>query len=223
MKISCIVPAYNEAGRIAHVIQSIRGHDLIDEIIVVNDGSTDDTQQVLEHETGITLIRHPVNQGKTAAVVTGLQTARNDLVIMLDADLIGLEHKNITALAMPVIEGRADMTLSMRKNSMGIYKWLGIDFVSGERVFDKHLIGDLEQLRHISGYGLEVFLNNIVVNHHLRLKVVDWPNVAITLKQQKLGWWRGTIADMRMIRQVVSVSGTWQTLRQIFRMRRLMV
>lgn len=205
------------------VIQAVRGHELVDEIIVINDGSSDNTQAVLERETGIVLVSHANNQGKTAAIATGLQRSRNEVVMMLDADLVGLNHQNISDLILPVTTGRADMTLSMRKNSMGIYKFFGIDFVSGERVFHKKIIGNLDQLSHVSGYGLESFLNAIVVNNGLKLKVVDWKNVAITLKQEKLGWWRGTWADIRMIKQVVSVTGPWSTLRQIFQMRNLRI
>jgi glycosyltransferase involved in cell wall biosynthesis len=223
MKISCIIPAYNEEKRVASVIRSIRGHELVDEIIVVNDGSTDNTKQVLENEAGIRLVSYDINQGKSSAVMHGLQQARNDIVMMIDADLVGMTYQNITDLAAPVINDQADMTITMRGNSLGIYKALGIDFVSGERVFHKKIIGDLNALHSLNGYGLEAFLNNIVIRDRLRLKVVHWNNVHLVLKQEKLGWWKGTKGDMRMIGQIISTVGLVEIISQLFKMRKVMM
>ena len=127
MKISCIVPAYNEAKRISNVIHILVDHPLIDEVIVVNDASTDSTQKIIEKISGITLINHEVNRGKTQAVMTGVKKSKNNLIVLIDSDLIGLSKEAITNLILPVVNNKSDMTISLRKNALSIYKMMGID------------------------------------------------------------------------------------------------
>jgi len=115
MKISCIVPAYNEAKRISNVLEILTQHELIDEVIVVNDASTDDIGEVLKDISGIILINHEINKGKTQSVLTGVHHARNDLVMLIDADLIGLSQEAITNLILPVTQGIAEITISLRQ------------------------------------------------------------------------------------------------------------
>lgn len=223
MKISCIIPAYNEEERVEIVIRAIVGHELVDEVIVVNDASTDGTNNILEKEIGIKLITHEKNQGKSVAVMHGLQQASNDIVMLIDADLVGLDQQSIRDLILPVMEDQADMTMSLRKNSLGIYKFLGLDFVSGERVFNKNIIGNLEKLGELSGYELEVFLNNILIKNKLRLKVVYWNRVSITLKQKKIGWRQGVKGDFYMIKEIISSIGLGGIIGQVIKMLKLKV
>ena len=223
MKVTCIIPAYNEGPRVGVVVRAVVGHPLVDEVIVINDCSTDNTLEVLKQEQGIHLINHEHNQGKTAAVLHGLEIARNDLILMLDADLVGLDEASITSLIAPVLEGKADMTLSIRSNSLDFYKWIGLDFVSGERVFHKSILGDLSGLRNLKGYGLEVYLNSIVLAKKLRLKIVYLAHVSLTFKAKKIGWWAGLKGEVGMVGQVVSTVGLVQIVKQLIQMRRLRV
>src|SRR5258708_2170024 len=106
--ISCIIPAYNETGRIDKVIQAALNNQYIGQVIVINDGSSDQTESVLKNIQGIELITYEKNRGKSHAVMLGLKAAQNDLVLMLDADLVGLEQKDLDALIEPIISGKAD-------------------------------------------------------------------------------------------------------------------
>ncbi len=70
---------------------------------------------------------------------------------MIDSDLIGLNTKHIRALIAPARDGSADVTLSLRENSLGLYKFFGTDFVSGERVVPREIFSD--EVYYTSGPG----------------------------------------------------------------------
>ena len=85
MKISVVLPAKNEAGAIGETILSIFQLNKVNEIIVVNDGSTDDTAQIAE-QAGAKVIHHPYSKGNGAAIKTGARNATGDIIIFMDAD-----------------------------------------------------------------------------------------------------------------------------------------
>jgi glycosyltransferase involved in cell wall biosynthesis len=220
-KISCIIPAYNEASRISDVIDMVICHPLIEEVIVINDGSTDTTQTVLEQKASIQLINHPQNMGKTQAVLTGLKKAKNPYVMLIDADLIGLTGNALTDLIRPVLDGRADISISLRNNSLSLYKILGLDFVSGERVFKKELLlskqTDLEAL---PGFGLEVFINEQIILHNLQIHISHWESVISPRKSAKLNFLLGSLQDIKMINQILHTISPQRCAFQIFHMRK---
>ncbi len=222
-KVSCIIPVYNEGPRVGAVIDTARNHPLIEEIIVINDGSTDNSKAILEKHPGIHFISYDKNHGKTFAVMTGIKQAKRNLLMLLDSDLTGLTPENLTDLITPVIHGRADMTISLRKNSLLVYKLMGLDYVSGERVFDRSIIGDLEALAHMPGFGLETYLNQQMIEKKLRLKVIKWPQVISLRKAKKAGWWEGTKADIGMVFQILSMVSVSGALKQMWDMRKLRV
>ena len=112
MKLSCIICAYNEAPRIGAVLTAATGHSLVDEVIVVDDASTDDTAKVVKRFPAVTLISLPKNIGKSHAMVHGLRVSRGDTIMLLDADLANITEHDISALASPVLEDRADVSIS---------------------------------------------------------------------------------------------------------------
>jgi glycosyltransferase involved in cell wall biosynthesis len=84
--VSIVIPAYNEAPVIGHVLDDIMALPLEAEIIVVDDGSTDETAEVVRARSGVSVISHPYNIGNGAAVKTGIRAAHGDVIVLMDGD-----------------------------------------------------------------------------------------------------------------------------------------
>lgn len=206
-RISCIICAFNEAPRIAAVLAVASAHPLLHEVIVVDDGSTDNTAEIVKGFASIRLISYEENRGKSFAMATGVAAAKCDLLMLLDADLSGLVAEDITALAIPVLSGVTDVSLSLRQNSLLIFRAIGLDFVSGERVIRKELLSEaLEEIYGLPRFGIEVFLNRKIVARRLSISVAHWPRVTQSRKTEKLGYWKGIRAEWRMIVDLLQVT-----------------
>jgi glycosyltransferase involved in cell wall biosynthesis len=224
-RVSCIIPAYNEAPRISAVLDVVTAHPLIDEVIVIDDASADGTSAAVGLDRNkVTLIRHQVNAGKTRAVATGIAQARGRFLLLVDSDLLGLQAQALTDLILPVLDDRADLTISLRRNAPRLWHWIGIDYISGERMLRRSLIeADLAELAHLPRFGLEIWMNKILVRSAARLAVVPWNSVDSPLKSRKRGALRGAVADARMMSDLMRTAGPVQVVRQIARMRALRV
>lgn len=221
-KVTCVIAAYNEQQRINGVLAAACACDEISEIIVVDDGSTDHTSDVVRRWEHVRLISHPENKGKSAAVAIGIQQAKGEIILFLDADLIGLTSRNISDLLKPVLSGSTDATLSLRGNSLTIYRLLNLDFITGDRVVVKKIFdGQFEAIKKLPSYGLEVFMNRLIIRNSERIQIIPFDNVISPRKYAKIGFWTGRYADMLMIRQILHVITVFEVIDQYYRMMRL--
>ncbi|MCB1336140.1 MAG: glycosyltransferase family 2 protein [Maritimibacter sp.] len=225
-RLSCIIPAYNEAPRIGAVIRAVLATPEIGEVIVVDDGSTDATASVVEGMAvgaggRLRLLRQAQNGGKTRAVASGVAVARGEHLMLIDSDLVGLSPAALSRLAAPVLDGRAGASISLRGNAPRSWRLIGLDYISGERVMARRLLADrLDALDRLPRFGLEVFMNGLWLDAGLKIAVVDWPEVASPMKAAKRGGWvAGLKADAAMIRDILRTIPPLTVLRQIQGMR----
>ena len=220
-KISVIIAAYNEEPRIAKVLKIVENHPLIDEVIVINDGSKDNTIGEIK-KFNVTLIDNEHNMGKTLSIKRGIEAARNEIIMFLDADLVGLNAKTVEKLARPVLDGKVDWTLSLRGNSFSYMKFMGMDWVSGERVITKTLLSDpLIWSRPKIGFGLETLMNKSLLAHNTKFYSVYLPELKITNKAAKIGFIKGWIGEIRMLGQIAKVMPLPLVVGQFLKMARL--
>ena len=134
MKLSIIIPVYNEGktvGEIIRQVKVVKGFDK--QIIVVNDGSTDDTQKVIKDIKDITVISHKKNQGKGAAIRTGIAKASGDYLLVQDADL-EYDPQDILTMLDPITKGKAEVVYGSRftgqRRNMFFWHWIGNQFLT---------------------------------------------------------------------------------------------
>ncbi|WP_156894343.1 glycosyltransferase family 2 protein [Rhodobacter xanthinilyticus] len=220
ISISCVIAAYNEAPRIGAVLGAVAGHPALEEVIVVDDGSRDGTAEVVAGFSGVRLLAQPQNGGKSRAVARGIAAARGSHLLLLDADLRGLDRGAVSRLIAPVDAGAADVSLSLRANAPASWRALGLDYISGERVLPRAQLADrIAELEALPRFGLEVFLNRIWLAEAARIAVVRWPGVESPMKHEKRGWRAGLVADAKMMGDIFRTIPPREAAAQILRMR----
>ena len=223
IKISCIIPAYNEEQNIFNTLKAVSGAGgFLDEITVVDDGSKDKTKDIVRSFPNVKLLVNEKNLGKAGTIARGVCESTGDYILMLDADLAGLNSDNIISLVKPMKDGFNGVVISMRGNTPGWMKSLGFDSMSGERVLPKSMFKD-NNFSVIRSYGLEVFINRIIVKNSLKIKTVKMDNVKNTMKWEKGNFWKGIKAELFMWRDLFKTVSFFEFVSQHLKMRRLLV
>lgn len=173
MKLSILIPVYNENKTTKQLIDLVRKVNIgkVDkEIVVVDDGSTDNTFEVLRQIKGIKLIKHKKNQGKGAAIRTAIKHATGDIILIQDADL-EYDPNEYKSLIDPIINGRAKVVYGSRRLKKDNKKYSGVSFYMGG-IFLTFITNILYPSAHITDEPTcyKVFKADIIKNMNLRCK-----------------------------------------------------
>ena len=165
-KVSVIIPAFNEEDTVAQVVEVIKKVSFIDEIIVVNDGSSDNTEsQAIK--AGARVINHDFNKGKGEALNTGYREAECDIIAFIDADIYNLTSAKVEAMIKPILMGKTDITKTKFSRASGRVTELTakplLNFFFPEISFEQPLSGQfaarkdaLKKINFESDYGVDV-------------------------------------------------------------------
>ncbi|MEW6172150.1 MAG: glycosyltransferase family 2 protein [Bacillota bacterium] len=186
--VSVIIPAYNESAHIQETVAAVKTIPEVTEIVVVDDASGDETS-TLAAEAGAKVVRLHVNQGKGAAMNSGLSVAAGDVVLLLDADL-GESAAFARDLILPVLRGEADMTVACfpspkKKGGFGLVRGLarnGIRYftglemkapLSGQRALSREVLQVVKPFA--GGFGVEVALTIKTARKGFRVSEITVP------------------------------------------------
>lgn len=209
MKVSCIIPAYNEEKSIATTLNTITpllNWDLF-EIIVINDSSNDQTQDILNSypvQKNLHLIHNTNNLGKSRTVTRGIELAKGDYILLLDADLLHLTKQNIIDLIAPIKSWKSRSSIAFIKNSRPLPPFKKIDYCNGQRVIPTTLLKqNIWKISNLLWYGLEIFLNQLLIQNNISLASVHRDNVENDFHQNKDGRIKGRIKNLKIWRHIL--------------------
>lgn len=165
----------------AEVISSLLKCPSVSEIIAINDGSTDKTLEILKSfEDRIMLISYKKNQGKGYAVAAGIEKAKGEIVVFLDAHHLNVQNNHIKALTVPLIENQADAVLGTTVSLIpGPFR----RFTGFRAYWKKDLLLHLDKIKKTK-FGVEIYLNEIFKEK--RVKLIYPPGLIHLAKEQKM-------------------------------------
>ena len=203
MKISVIIPAYNEEITIADVIKTVKNVPEIHDIIVVSDGSTDDTVAIARG-LNVDVYQMKENIGKGGAIKRGFEKTDSDILLFLDADLIGLKHEHVYALINPIRENTADMTLGIFTQGRlltDLPQFL-MPYLSGQRAIRRQIIDAIPNMDLLK-YGLELAITKVVKKYDYRVSKIKLHNLTQRIKEEKYGLVEGAKKRLQMYFDIV--------------------
>lgn len=189
MNLGVIIPVYNEAATIEEIIRRVVAVGLADEIVIVDDGSTDGTRKLLQEISSkypqVKILLHDQNQGKGSAVRTGIKNSSMDLVIIQDADL-EYDPRDYPAILKPIEEGMADVVYGSRflggprRTTMFWHLVANKMLTLMTNVLYNSILSDMET-------GYKLFRREIIADIPLNAKRFDFePEITAKLLKRKI-------------------------------------
>ena len=215
MNISAIIPAYNEAENIINVLKPLRQVPAIKEIIVMSDGSSDETAQLVRDFGGAKVIELPKNVGKTWAVFRGVTEAEHSTILFCDADLINLKDYHVSDLIAKYCEG-FDMVIMDKGSQPWIFRNLlkSAPAVSGTRILDKNHFYKVP-FKETDRFQFEIRINDHFLEKGLSIAVTPANEIHDPRKFVKYPFLKGLILDLKGGLEVLASDGPSSILKNL--------
>ncbi|PYQ33930.1 MAG: glycosyl transferase family 2 [Acidobacteria bacterium] len=218
LRVSAIIAAYNEEKTIAEVLGVLTHNPLIDEVILVSDGSTDATVDIARSR-GVTTIALRENQGKGYAMRVGVDYAQHEILFFVDGDMFNLTDEHIASLLVPVLRDECDMNIGVR-NRGPIRNFFHLEMkvgpvLSGIRVMRRE-VWDTVPVRYQERFKIEAALNFFCSHAGYRQRQTVIYDLGHLIKESKRGLFPGLSARWEMSREVfllhfdLYVFATWR-------------
>lgn len=199
-----LVPVYNEAPRLAPVLEVILSSPLVDKTVVIDDGSEDNTFAVAE-KYPVELLRFPENRGKGAALQAGLEHLPGaEFYLFFDGDLLNFRHEHIAALLNPLQEDeKVAMSVGLfrsgHKTSVNLAQQY-FSILNGQRGLRRSFVEVLPDLNW-SRFGVEILLSRYAALAALKVAQPELQGISHVTKEEKLGFFRGFEYRLQMFRE----------------------
>jgi glycosyltransferase involved in cell wall biosynthesis len=200
--VAAIIPAFNEERTIGDVVGAARRCPLVDDVVVVSDGSRDATVLAAQRH-GARVVELYENLGKGGAIAAGLGSTTAQIILLLDGDLVGLTTQHIEDLLAPVLAGAAEVSVGQIKRDL--MQTLFPNF-SGQRALRREVLEAIPNLES-TGFGIETVLSRHVKTSGLRVCTVELGHLTHLLKQEKHGFLRGYVGKLKATWQIAKWSG----------------
>lgn len=203
--VTVIIPAYNEGKTIGEVIKVVEKVKLVDKIIVVSDGSVDNTVDIAKKHD-VEILELVNNIGKGGALSRGVDATYSEIILFLDADLIGLNEQHVIDLLNPVIDEEVDMTIGVFNNGRFTTDLAQkvAPYLSGQRAIKRYIFKNIPNID-ITRYGVEVALTKYVASNNIKSKEVILKNLTHVMKEEKLGLVKGFASRLKMYWDIVKI------------------
>ena len=201
-RVVAIVPAYNEEMTLANVLTVLAESPLLDEVLVVSDGSTDKTVSIAE-SFGVSVLALKENLGKGGAMREALKKTDQEIVLFVDADLYHFSQEHIVQLVTPVLEGECGMCVGIRDRGQ-IVSRIGrhLPLISGERAMKREVFARIPA-KYLSGFMVEPALNFSCKMQGWKICTTILWGVRLRRKMQKMGVAKGMLGYVSMVSQQI--------------------
>ncbi len=209
MKTAAIVPALNEEGNVGNVLKALLDSRIPDEVILVDDGSTDRTAEIgKELGAKVLGLLKKGGSGKGNAMRKAIEFTDADVIAFFDADLIGLKNEHISAVINPVKAGEAGMCIGIRVRYGGLSElMMKIDpllAIGGERAMKREVFLSIPE-KFMRGFAVETALNYFCILKKIPVKYTRLIGIKVIVKEKKWGFWKGFRNRIKMIKEMIIV------------------
>lgn len=221
LKITALIPAYNEARNILKVLIPLKQVPAIQEIIVISDGSTDDTVELVRKSGGAKVIALPKNLGKTQALARGVSETAHATLLLCDADLINLTSQHFSDLIDKYCEGY-DMVIMDKGGQPWVFKHLlkSVPAMSGTRIIKRE---DFLRIpfRQTDRFQFENRINAYYLENNLSIAVSPANEVHDTRKYKKYPFLKGLVLDAKGGFEVLASDGPTNIIKNLANFRKV--